>query len=429
MRCDYADLSSTDLRDRHVAQIVDRLIASMLTRPTVGRPRPFAVIRPFVGLTNTDARLLQHVAVCASKFVAVRPEHGQIWKEVAVQAAQREPFLLHAFLAVASAHAGYLVRSGELMRISLEHKTLALRGAQQALAVFSRADAENVLATSLLLSWQAFYTEDHDPTGGSLFAALVDGIEAVLDAMGRWRDDFPLASLYYYTTHTESAPPPLTSAAEREAVILLLNSSVANCAPLCSSPHRSRCFGLLSAAIGNLTEAHRNAAFDSLPVPNQTALIKVFERWQLLFAPSDSYPSASSMMFNCDESVPLSNAIMNAYSRDPVVRLLFAYYYATSLLMFGFYPHLRRSKSFISRLGPLESTIWAIKQHDGWWEEVEQYAFFVTRVIDCYKLRSWTPVLDLETEFILPERIAEVLWYGMTESKILNTFANFTSIL
>ncbi|KAK7203846.1 hypothetical protein BZA70DRAFT_282221 [Myxozyma melibiosi] len=495
VRCDYADLSSDAIRDRHLAQIVEHII-DRLTAKSIASLRPFASTRPFEGLSNTDMRLLQHVSICASKFVAVRPEHGLIWKEVAVQAAQREPFLLHAFLAVASAHASHLVKSDELFRLSLEHKTVALRGAQNAISVFSRSDAENVLATSLLLSWQSFYTEDLDPTGGALFASLSAGIETVLDAMGRWRDEFPLASLYYYSTHCEFSPSPLDSPADRLTVFAHLRAAIAGLEPLvykapapASKFHNRRmCFEALRTAVDGLIGHLESGKFDGYAHHEKIALTEVFTRWQLLFAPLEagessssssssspptatnapsptasassdassgssgtsattcspssspssstvagqtpSAPSASSaLVYHCHGDTPTSNKIMEAYSQDAATRIVFAYYYCVGILLHGFYPRLRRTKSFISRLGPLESIIWSLKQHEDWWHEVEPYGYFAQRAIDCYKVRSWGPVLDLEAEVELPERVAEVLWYGMTESKILNSFANFSALL
>ncbi|KAK9449092.1 uncharacterized protein V1518DRAFT_281649 [Limtongia smithiae] len=424
--CDYENLSSESLRDRYLAQLVDRVMTNIL-RQTVGRTRPFAVLRTLQNLSNTDVRLLQHVSQLATRFVAVRPEHQLIWKEVGVQSAQREPFLLHAFLALASAHAGYLARSPDLFRVALEHKMHALRGAQQALAVFTPESSETVLAASILLSWQSLYTEDRDPSGGSQFASLAQGISTVLTAMGAWRDESPLATLYYRTLNMDNWPPPLpvSDIATPYAVLFNLRQNIARLQPLCLdsvTPARRFCLSALLRQLDAFLPIVNGGLINTLSLEELITRTEPFSRWQKCFVPSEVHSASTLFGFHSDESTPISDFVLQAYAADPVTRLVFAYFYATGLLIDGLWPPSRRSSSVVVRLGPLESILWGLRGRREWWMSVSGYAHFAERVVSCYKLHSWMPVEDTGALLELPERVVEVLWYGLMESASLNTF-------
>ncbi|KAK9251515.1 hypothetical protein V1507DRAFT_464368 [Lipomyces tetrasporus] len=426
VRCDYENLTPAELRDRYLAQLVDR-VRTYLMRRTLGRERPFTALRPFQGLSNTDMRLLQHVTMLAKDFIAIRPEHGVIWKEVAVQHAQRDPFILHAFLALSSAHTGYIVKSPDLYRVALEHKTVALRGAQEAISNFSRENAESLLAASVLLCYQTFYTEDRDPSGGSVFAGLAQGIYTVLMAMGSWRDEYPLATLYYYTVRPENWPPPLQPEDNiaRQEIFLSLRTHASRLEPHCQdsvSPTRRLCFNALIHELDIFIGGLIGGTFDSLPVEEQFMLTEPFARWQKCFVPSEAGPNNMPAGHRNEENAPVSDTILRVYVSDPVTRLLFAYFYCVGLLIDGLWPSLRRSGSFLVRLGPLEAILRGLQARPEWWMSVDGYAFFVRRVVDCYKIRSWVPVLDPAAQIDLPLRVAEVLWYGVSESWSLNTF-------
>ncbi|KAK9479535.1 hypothetical protein V1514DRAFT_319029 [Lipomyces japonicus] len=427
VRCGYESLTPDELRDRYLAQVVDRL-SSYLIRNALNRYRPFTSIRPFQGLTNTDIQILQHVSYLSTRFMAVRPEHVDIWKEVGIQCTQREPFVLHAFLSLGSAHAGYLARSPDLFRVSLEHKQIALRGAQEALSSFSRENAETVLAVSMLLSWQSFYTEDRDPSGGGIYSSLALGIETVLDAMKLWREDFPLSQLYYNSMRPENWPPPFSpeNFETRLTIFKTLLTHLSRLQPLCgedaTGSARTLCFVALQEKLAQFIDLLSDDVFGQYALEKQMQITEKFTTWQKFFVPQEAGPSADpSVGRDANNGMPISNMLLAHYANDPFTRLLFGYFYCTSLLVYGLWPQLRRSKSFLVHLGPLEGIIRELHMRPEWWIPVEGYSFFAERVIQCYKIRSWVPVIDTGAQIQVPVRLAEVLWYGISESLSLNT--------
>ncbi|KAK9465496.1 hypothetical protein V1512DRAFT_265613 [Lipomyces arxii] len=427
VRCDYEALTPGELHDRYLSQLVERVMC-MLSRRTLGLLRPFAALRPLQTLNNTDVRLLQHISQLSTHFVAVRPEHALIWKQVGVQNTQRHPFLLHAFLALGAAHAGSLMQSPDLFRVALEHKNIALRGAQEALSNFNRENAESVLAVSMLLSWQAFYTEDRDPTGGSLFASLAHGIYTVLIAMGFWRDEFPVAALYFYTIRPETwpLPIPLEDGAIRNQIFGSLMTHIARLQPLCLdtvNPTRRLCFSALMRELNAFIAILNTGEFDTHAHEEQMRITEPFSRWQQCFVPSEAGPANMPVGYRGIGDLSISESILHSYS-DPVVRLLFAYFYATGLLIDGLWPATRRSGSIVTRLGPLESLLRGIRSSSEWWNNIDGYAYFASRVVDCYKVRSWMPVVDTALQIELPPRVVEVLWYGLMESVSLNKISH-----
>jgi len=63
--------------------------------------------------------------------------------------------VMHSILSFSASHLAWISQSHETKSLALQHGGTALRGLQQATANFSRANADAVLASSLLLSWQA----------------------------------------------------------------------------------------------------------------------------------------------------------------------------------------------------------------------------------------------------------------------------------
>ncbi|KAK9462399.1 uncharacterized protein V1516DRAFT_670158 [Lipomyces oligophaga] len=425
VRCDYADLKPDQLHDLHLAQLVDRAINYFVLRSNV-LSRPFASIRPFPTLSETDMKLLQHISLVSTRFILARPEHTLIWKEVAVQSAQTEPFILHAFLALASAHLAFLFNSAELFRYSLEHKNAALCGTQIALTQFSKYNSENVLAASLLLCWQSFYTEDLDPSGGAMFASLSFGVETVLEVMNPWRHEFPLASQYYHTLESIEFPPlfDVEDYGSRMTVFKLLRTSILILEPLCgrSKPASRRyCINALLTNLNCLMDLVEGGEFDRLSYLEQKEAVKSFTRWQTCFVPMEMSDDAPILGYIINDSTPISESLVKDYGNDSVVRLIFAYFYSVNLLVIAFWPQLRPCRSFIPILGSIESIMWGLKQHRDWWSSIRDETAFILRLIDCFKISSWEPIMNMTMPFDLPDRVNEILWYGLTESVSLNT--------
>ena len=62
---------------------------------------------------------------------------------------------MHALLSFSANHTAWVQSSKEMRNIYLQHGSTALRGLHEAIGCFSQANAEAVLAASLLLLWQS----------------------------------------------------------------------------------------------------------------------------------------------------------------------------------------------------------------------------------------------------------------------------------
>lgn len=62
---------------------------------------------------------------------------------------------MQALLSFSASHLAWLHSSAEMRNLQLNHGSVALRGLHEAIGSFSSANADAVLAASLLLLWQA----------------------------------------------------------------------------------------------------------------------------------------------------------------------------------------------------------------------------------------------------------------------------------
>lgn len=62
---------------------------------------------------------------------------------------------MHALLSFSANHLAWITQSTETRNLHIQHGGIALRGLHEAIGNFSHANADAVLAASLLLLWQA----------------------------------------------------------------------------------------------------------------------------------------------------------------------------------------------------------------------------------------------------------------------------------
>ncbi|KYG41605.1 hypothetical protein M433DRAFT_75509, partial [Acidomyces richmondensis BFW] len=89
------------------------------------------------------------------------------------------PYVMHALLSFSANHLAWVSSSADTRNLSLQHGSIALRGLHEAIGNFSHANADAVLAASLLLLWQA--------TDWQSWSSLRAGIQSVLSAMRSWK--------------------------------------------------------------------------------------------------------------------------------------------------------------------------------------------------------------------------------------------------
>lgn len=62
---------------------------------------------------------------------------------------------MYSILAFSASHLGWISQSPETRNLGFQYGHRAIQGLQEATGNFSRANADAVLASSLLLAWQA----------------------------------------------------------------------------------------------------------------------------------------------------------------------------------------------------------------------------------------------------------------------------------
>ena len=62
---------------------------------------------------------------------------------------------MHALLSISANHLAWVHGSTETRNLHIQHGSIALRGLHEAIGNFSHANADAVLAASLLMLWQA----------------------------------------------------------------------------------------------------------------------------------------------------------------------------------------------------------------------------------------------------------------------------------
>jgi hypothetical protein len=64
-------------------------------------------------------------------------------------------FVMHSILAFSASHLAWISQSSETRNLAFQHGSIALRGLHEGIANFTKANSDAVLASSLLLAWQA----------------------------------------------------------------------------------------------------------------------------------------------------------------------------------------------------------------------------------------------------------------------------------
>lgn len=65
------------------------------------------------------------------------------------------PYVMHALLSFSANHLAWTQSSSETRNLQIHHGSIALRGLHEAIGSFSPANADAILAASLLMLWQA----------------------------------------------------------------------------------------------------------------------------------------------------------------------------------------------------------------------------------------------------------------------------------
>ena len=69
--------------------------------------------------------------------------------------AAAHPFVMHSILAFSASHLAWISQSTETRNLAFHHASIALKGLHDGITSFTKMNSDAVLASSLLLAWQA----------------------------------------------------------------------------------------------------------------------------------------------------------------------------------------------------------------------------------------------------------------------------------
>lgn len=106
--------------------------------------------------------------------------------------AAAHPFVMNSILAFSASHLAWISQSTETRNLAFHHASIALKGLHDGITSFTKMNSDAVLASSLLLAWQA--------TDWRGWASLVTGTKTVIQSMQPWRHESLFAD--YIAEHT-----------------------------------------------------------------------------------------------------------------------------------------------------------------------------------------------------------------------------------
>lgn len=108
--------------------------------------------------SKNELRLIHHLSAISNDLMLKGTSNLTLWtakisKFLSIAASY--PYVMHALLSFSANHLAWTRSSSETRNLHIQHGTIALRGLHEAIGRFSHANADAVLAASLLLLWQA----------------------------------------------------------------------------------------------------------------------------------------------------------------------------------------------------------------------------------------------------------------------------------
>lgn len=146
-------------------------------------------------LTKTDLRLIHHLSSISNEMFRNRTSKSTLWTDMMpkfLSIAASHPFVMHSILAFSASHLAWISQSSETRNLAFHHASIALKGLHDGITSFTKQNSDAVLASSLLLAWQA--------TDWRGWASLVTGTKTVIQSMQPWRHESLFAD--YIAEHT-----------------------------------------------------------------------------------------------------------------------------------------------------------------------------------------------------------------------------------
>ncbi|KAF2785709.1 hypothetical protein K505DRAFT_368869 [Melanomma pulvis-pyrius CBS 109.77] len=318
---------------------------------------------------KTDLRLIHHLSSISNEMFRNRTSKLTLWTDMMpkfLSIAASQPFVMHSILAFSASHLAWISQSSETRNLAFHHAGVALKGLHEGIANFTKVNSDAVLASSLLLAWQA--------TDWRGWASLVTGTKTVIQAMQPWRHESMFAD--YITEHSPMPNKsfmnpislPVSQEARREhiATITEIYSSLQRLQPYLSRHEQE---GKWVDQLRGYIERLRTSA------PPQTAE----EQFGQLYA-------LRKWLF----WVPIS--LLAARRGDVTVLVVLAHFYATALALEPMFPDIGSVFCANLAFGPLEEIIHIVQgyqdpRYDQRTQAVSYLVQFPGDIASSYKTR------------------------------------------
>ncbi|KAF2715648.1 hypothetical protein K504DRAFT_31084 [Pleomassaria siparia CBS 279.74] len=205
VRCDYMDSPTALIPESPKSPQQPNLLWTSEIDSTIELWRqtgefPFPELRVYPqpqwrAYPKIELRLIHHLSSISNEMFRHRTSKLTLWTDMMpkfLSIAASQPFVMHSILAFSASHLAWISQSNETRNLAFHHASVALKGLHEGIANFTKVNSDAVLASSLLLAWQA-----PDWRG---WASLATGTKTVIQAMQPWRHESMFAD--YIVEHS-----------------------------------------------------------------------------------------------------------------------------------------------------------------------------------------------------------------------------------
>ncbi|KAL1302796.1 hypothetical protein AAFC00_003137 [Neodothiora populina] len=165
--------------------------------------------------SRNDLVLIAHLSSVARSLLVNGMGGVNVWTTKIPQylsIATSYPYVMHAFLAFSASHLAWVSPASDAREMQIHHGSIAIRGLHDSINSFSKANADPILAASLLLMTQA--------NDWRTYSSLQSGVSSVSSAMEGWKHESVFADILdYLPTVGQKDVPPMPNMQERQAVL------------------------------------------------------------------------------------------------------------------------------------------------------------------------------------------------------------------
>ncbi|KAF4213383.1 hypothetical protein CNMCM5878_000017 [Aspergillus fumigatiaffinis] len=199
-RCDYMDVALAREQSNKARKAPDLLMSPEIEMEienwhVTGVP-PFPELMHYprnawYKLFRSDLRLIHHIIGLSIDLHRRGFGECTIWAQkmpLFLSLALSNDFVMSSILTLSASHLAWITRNQETKQLAYHHRGIAIKGLHKAIGTFSKENCEAILASSMLLSWQA--------SDWQTWASLQQGLTTVLNAMHPiWKHESELAVL------------------------------------------------------------------------------------------------------------------------------------------------------------------------------------------------------------------------------------------